>query len=58
MVKIKNKDEEIIEIEVNDRMIDEMLIGLKELKENRGHIHIDIKGNKELLIHHEEDELK
>ncbi len=57
--KTFNVDEETIEIELNDDEISKLIIKLKELKESKAHLHLSFNNSKkELLIHHEGDELK
>ena len=51
-------EEDMCEFEVNDKELDELIRKLKELKLSHKHFHISLKNNKNLLIHHEKDQLK
>ncbi len=50
-------EEGVIELALDEEQINELIKKLQELKETKGHIHMDIDDLNELLIHHEEDEL-
>ena len=70
MTRRKMSEEyELLEFELSDKQIDELIKKLEELKDSKVHLHyelpnkqINIIGDnieiKELLIHHEKDELK
>jgi len=59
--KMKNKiissEEEIVEIVLDNKKIDELISLLEKLKEEKNHIHFEINKYQQMLIHHEEDEL-
>ena len=58
MNKIINIGKEgFVELELTDIKINELIDKLNKLKDSKGHIHFGLN-NGELLIHHEEDELK
>jgi len=58
MGKIIDKEDNVIEFEINDEEIDKLINGLKTVKETKSHLHFNIDEDNSLLIHHEEDELK
>ena len=58
-MKSKNRiisDEDIVEIVLDDKKVDELISQLKKLKESREHVHFEINKNQQMLIHHQEDE--
>ena len=59
MGRLIDKQDETIEVVLNDKEISELVNKLNELKQSEAHVHLDINfGDKKyLLIHHEEDEL-
>ncbi len=58
MGKIIDKEDEIIEMILNDKEIDELIKKLNELKESELHIHFDINNKDSILIHHEKDKFR
>jgi len=57
MGKIIDKEDNVIEIVLDEKEIDELANKLKELSESKSHIHFSINSDNEMLIHHENDEL-
>ncbi len=57
MGKVIDKEDEVIEIVFNEKEINNLVDKLKELIDNKTHIHFGISDNSHLLIHHEDDEL-
>lgn len=55
MGKIIDKEDEIIEMVLNDKEIDELIKKLNELKESKLHIHFDLNKKDSILINHEKD---
>ena len=55
---ITEKEDDKIKIALNDKEIDELIIKLEGLKEDKEHIHFSFDKDHELLIHHEKGELK
>ena len=61
MVEENNEEEhevEVIEVELNNEEIDELMIKLNELKENKSSINFDLSDDIELISHYDEDEAK
>ncbi len=48
-------DVDIWEFSLDDEEIDELIEGLRELKETKAHFHFDLDEENELLIHHEDE---
>ena len=59
MGKLIDKEDEVVEIVLDDSEIDELIKRLNELKETKSHLHFNVNKKKyecDLLIHHKEDE--
>ncbi len=54
-MKLINKEDEIIEIVLNNNEVNELIKQLEKLKNSEEHIHFKIDNKYQLLIHHKED---
>ena len=49
---MEEQETEIIELEMNNEDIDEIIENLKELKENKSHVNLDVADDLSLLVHY------
>jgi hypothetical protein len=54
---IKKEDTEVFEVWLNNKKIDELIEKLKELEENKEHIHFDDKKKNHIIFIHEGTEI-
>ena len=57
MGKIIDKEDNVVEIVLNENEINKLVGKLRELGESKTHIHFNIDSDNEILIHHENDEI-